>query len=173
MYVSSRRSSSFQIDVNQSPTIPLPPLAALAGHVTLHNGNAKLMSLPAGSVTITPSDVKIDLNNADPGADYYIGIRYSTKNLVGSTWPFGASTTVSDVFQTTTSAGGLVSKSTVSLPIQSSSAGFAAAKSSALSLARGAPGAGALARAHHASHRLSRSAVTPFATSGDRFPRRG
>ncbi len=60
-------SSSFQIDVNQSPTIPLPPLAALPRHVTLHNGNAKLMSLPAGSVTITPSRRDRRPQQRDPG----------------------------------------------------------------------------------------------------------
>ena len=113
-------SSSFQVDVNQSPPSPLPPLAALNGHVTLHNGDARLMALPTRSVTITPADVKIDVSNLTPGDYYYFGIRYSTKSLVGEPWPFGTNATVDDVFGTTISTGGLVPKSTVNLPILSS-----------------------------------------------------
>jgi hypothetical protein len=140
-------SSSLQIDVNQAPPAPLPPLAALNGHVTLHNGNANLMALPRGSVTITPADVEINVNSLKPGADYYIGIRYSTTNLVGRPWPFGAGATVNDTFKTSLSAGGLVPKSTVNLPIRGSAASVTTRPNiEALRLHRG----GTLARTLHA-----------------------
>ena len=38
-------SASFLVDVNQSSPDPLPPFAALNGHVTLHNANAQLIAL--------------------------------------------------------------------------------------------------------------------------------
>ena len=76
-------SSSFQIDVNQASPYPLPALAAVPGHVTLHNANARLIGLPRRAVTITPTDVKIKVNKLTPGSAYYIGIRYNTKKLVG------------------------------------------------------------------------------------------
>ncbi len=110
-------SSSFQVNVGQSSPYPLPPFAALNGHVTLHNAIAQLIALPRGSVTETSNDVKIKLNKLTPGSDYYVAIRYSTRNLVGKTWPFGRNATVDDVFKTTSSEGGLVPASTVKLPI--------------------------------------------------------
>ena len=135
-------ASSFQIDVNQAIPNPLRPLAALQGHVTLHNSDPRLIALPPGSVTMTPTDVKINVSKLTPGAYYYIGIRYSTHNLVGQPWPFGTSATVDDTFKTTLSAGGLVPKSTVELPIQSAAKGIATATSLEASVtARLAPAA--------------------------------
>jgi hypothetical protein len=160
-------SSSFQIDVNQTPPTPLSPLFALQGHVTLHNGSAKLMALPHGSVTITSTNVEIDVNRLTPGADYYIGIRYRTNNLVGERWPFGTNATVDDVFKTMISAGGLVPNSTVNLPIQSSDDGFAPARSPQIVGARARFAAGAFARAHVSSG-TSRSADTPVLTIAPR-----
>jgi hypothetical protein len=119
--------SSFEIDVNQSAPSPLSPLAVSNGHVTLHNSKPELIGLPRGSVTITPTDVKINVKKLTPGSVYYIGIRYSTKALVGSPWPFGPNATVLDRFQTTTLPGGLVPNSTVNLPIHGSSVEFATA----------------------------------------------
>ena len=126
------------------------------------------MAIPRGSVTITPTDVKINVNKLTPGADYYIGIRYSTDNLVGEPWPFGTNATVDDIFKTTISAGGLVPKSTVKLPIYGSADGFATASSPEILDMRGTRAAGGFARAHRVSSGTSRSAVIPVGTIAPR-----
>jgi hypothetical protein len=160
-------SSSFQIDLNQAAPDPLPPLAVLDHHVTLHNSKRELIGLPRGSVTITPTDVIINVKKLTPGSVYYVGIRYSTKALVGRPWPFGANATVIDRFQTTTSPGGLVPNSTVDLPIRGSSAGFAAASRFAAFGKRAKRAEGVLALAHHHSER-SRPGVAGVETRGAR-----
>ncbi len=110
--------SSIQINVNQSQMSPLPLLAAVPGNVTLHNENARLLPIPSGAITFTPTDTIVNLSGLTRGSAYYLAVRYSTQVLVGQTWPFGANTTVYDYFQTSLSPGGLVPRSTVALPIQ-------------------------------------------------------
>ncbi len=116
-------SSSFQIDVSQTPTSPLPALAVANWPITFHDASTnRLTIIPRRSVTITPTDVKINVSGLTPGADYILGIKYNTKPLVGKSWPLGSNATVYDTFKTTTSMGGLVPISTVNLPIHDSPA---------------------------------------------------
>ena len=159
-------SSSFQIDVNQASPYPLPALAAVPGHVTLHNANARLIGLPRGAVTITPTDVKINVNKLTPGSAYYIGIRYNTKKLVGAPWPFGNDATVQDIFKTTLSAGGTVPNSTVALPLHgvgTPSARFASVD------APGSRTGGARAHVPHVTT-APHNAVTPGEARATRSP---
>ena len=153
-------SATFQIDVNQALPTPLPPLSVLDRHVTLHNGNLEVLALPPHSVTFTSTDVKIDVSGLTRGAVYYVGIRYSTKALVGRPWPFGPSATVYDTFKTTLSMGGLVSKSTVKLPIHDP-ARLAKASSLPILSARGRSAAMSLTARHPRSRMTVRRAFGP------------
>ena len=140
----------------------MPPLSVLDRHVTLHNGKLKMLALPRHSVKITSTDVKIHVSGLTRGAVYYVGIRYSTKALVGRPWPFGPSATVYDTFKTTLSMGGLVPKSTVKLPIHDA-ARLAKASSLPVLSVRGASAAMSLTARHPRSRMTLHPAFGPAA----------